>query len=129
MSTKISIDDLYSDAGSFDEASVLHALKGKIVFTKENDAQFAVDPTKLKAREAVLLYALAKKILKMHQKIDEEMITNAEITDKTKISKSTVGVTLMRLKDKKILLPSGAGYEIPTFKVAEVINSLKINKN
>ena len=129
MPTKISIDDLYSDSGSFDEEAVLHLLKGKVVFTKENEVQFAVDPTKLKAKEAILIYALAKKVLKMHQKIDEEIITNAEITDKTKIGKSNVGVTLMRLKDKKILLPSGAGYEIPTFKVAEIIDSLKTNKD
>lgn len=129
MSTKISIDDLYSDAGSFDEESVLHILKGKVVFTKENEVQFAVDPAKLKAKEAILIYALAKKVLKMHQKIDDEIITNAEITDKTKLGKSNVGVTLMRLKDKKLLLPSGSGYEIPTFKVSEIIDSLKNDKD
>jgi len=35
MTTKISIDDLYSYAGSFDEEAV---------FTKENEVQFAVAP-------------------------------------------------------------------------------------
>ncbi len=129
MTNKITIDDLYSDAGTFDEEAVLTMLKGKVVFTKENEILFAVDPTKLKARDAILLYVLAKKVLASNKKIDDEIITNAEILDKAKLTKSNVGVTIMRLKDKKILMPSGSGYELPTFKVAEVLNSLKDNKN
>ncbi len=129
MTNKISIDDLYSDAGTFDEEAVLTLLKGKVVFTKENEILFAVDPTKLKARDAILLYVLAKKVLAANKKIDDEIITNAEILDKAKLTKSNVGVTIMRLKDKKILMPSGSGYELPTFKVAEVLNSLKNNKD
>ena len=128
MTSKITIDDLYSDAGSFDEEAVLHTLKGKVIFTKENEVLFAIDPTKLKARDAILLYALAKKMLKTNQKIDDEIITNAEIIDKAKLKKSNVGVTIMRLKEKKVLMPSGSGYEIPTFKVTEVLDSLKDNQ-
>ncbi|MEW6408392.1 MAG: hypothetical protein AB1465_06935 [Patescibacteria group bacterium] len=129
MTNKITIDDLYSDVGTFDQEGVLTMLKGKVVFTKENEVLFTVDPTKLKARHAILLYALAKKVLKANNKIDDEIITNAEILDKAKLTKSNVGVTIMRLKDKKILMPSGSGYELPTFKVAEVLNSLKDNKD
>lgn len=129
MTNKITIDDLYSDAGTFDQEAVLTMLKGKVVFTKENEILFAVDPTKLKGRDAILLYALAKKVLRANNKIDDEIITNAEILDKAKLTKSNVGVTIMRLKDKKILMPSGSGYELPTFKVAEVLNSLKDNKD
>ncbi len=129
MTNKITIDDLYSDAGAFDEEAVLTILKGKVVFTKENEVLFAVDPTKLKARNAILLYALAKKVLMANKKIDDEIITNAEVIDKVKLTKSNVGVTIMRLKDKKILMPSGSGYELPTFKVAEVLNSLKDKKD
>lgn len=129
MTNKITIDDLYSDAGAFDEEAVLTILKGKVVFTKENEVLFAVDPTKLKGRDAILLYALAKKVLRANNKIDDEIITNAEVIDKVKLTKSNVGVTIMRLKDKKILMPSGSGYELPTFKVAEVLNSLKDKKD
>ena len=129
MTEKITIDDLYSDAGSFDEEAVLRMLKDKVVFTKENEILFAIDPTRLKARDAILLYALAKKVLRANQKIDEEIITNAEIIDKAKLKKSNVGVTIMRLKDKKIITLSGSGYEIPAFKVAEVLDLLKDNKD
>ena len=128
MTTKITIDDLYSDTGSFDEEAVLHTLKDKVVFTKENEVLFIADPTKLKDRNVILLYALAKKILKMNQKIDSEIITNAEIMDKTKLKKSNSSVTIMRLKEKKILIPSGSGYEIPMFKVGEVLSLLEETK-
>ena len=68
---------------------------------------------------------LAKKVWRQIRKIDDEIITNAEILDKAKLTKSNVGVTIIASKDKKILMPSGSGYELPTFKVAEVLNSLK----
>ena len=129
MANKISINDLYSDAGTFNEESALQTLKDKIVFTRENDILFTIDPTKLKDRSVILFYALAKKVLKNNQKIDDEIITNAEIIDKTKLKKNNVGVTIMRLKDKKILMSSGSGYEIPAFKVAEVLELLKNNKD
>lgn len=127
MTEKITIDDLYSDTGSFDEEAVLKILKGKVIFTREHEIQFTTDPSKLKARDAVLLYALAKKILKANQKIDDEIITRAEIVAKTRVNDNTIGVTLMRLgpnKGKQILMPSGSGYEMPTFKVAEALKLL-----
>jgi len=129
MTNKISIDDLYTDAGIFDEEAVLATLKDKVYFTKDNEIAFAIDVTKLKAQKAILLYALAKKVLKKNQRIDDEVITRSEVTEKTKLKDNTVGVTIMRLrKDKGILVPSGSGYEIPTFKVAEALNLLKDNK-
>lgn len=129
MTEEITIDDLYSDAGSFDQKKVLRMLKGKVIFMRENEILFAVDPTKLKVQEVILLYALAKKVLKVNHKIDNEIITNAEIIDRAKLNKNTVNVTIKRLKDKKILMPSGSGYEIPAFKVEEVLNSLEGKKS
>ena len=128
MPKPLSIDDLYTNTGSFDQQKVLQALHSRIVFTKDNEILFTIDPTKLKARDAILLYALAKKVLRMNSKIENETITNAEILDKTKINKNTVNVTIMRLKKKKILLGEGTGYEVPMFKVDEVISLLSNNK-
>jgi len=127
MNKKITIDDLYTNTGVFDEEAVLLALKGKIYFTKENEIAFAIDVTKLKAQRVILLYVLAKKVLKANQKIDDEIITRSEITNKTGLKDNTVGVTIMRLKNKKILIPSDSGYKIPAFKVAEALALLKDN--
>lgn len=124
MKENITIEDLYSDAGSYDQEAVLLMLKDKINFTEEHEIVFSIDPAKLKAREAILLYVLAKKVLKLNQRIDDEAFTSAEITDKTKLNNNTVRGTISRLKNEKLIIPSGSGYEIPAFKVAEVLNSL-----
>lgn len=129
MTEKISIDDLYSDVGSFDEEAVLRTLKGKVVVTKENKIVFSIDPTKLKAREAILLYMLTKKALKLNQRIDDELTKSAEIAEKTKLRDNTIRVTMNRLKEKSLLIQSGSGYEIPAFKVTEVLNSLGGNQD
>jgi len=129
MTKPLSIDDLYTDTGTFDEQKVLQALQSRIVFTKDNEILFKIDPTKLKARHVILLYALAKKILKANSKIETEMITSAEIIDKTKVSKNNVNVTMHRLKKNKLLLSAGTGYEIPMFKVDEALSLLSDNKS
>lgn len=128
MSKPLSIDDLYTDTGTFDQQKVLEALQSKVAFTRDNEILFTADPTKMKARDVIILYALAKKVLKVNSKIENEIITNAEILDKTKINKNTVNVTIMRLKEKKLLIASGSGYELPMFKVNEVISLLSDNK-
>lgn len=124
MTKTLSIDDLYTDTGAFDEQAVLQVLHQKVVFTKENEVLFTSDPTKMKPRDVILLFGLAKKILKVNSKIEEDIITNAELIDKTKVNKNTINVTIMRLKEKKLLIPAGAGYEIPMFKVGEVLSLL-----
>lgn len=124
MSEKITIDDLYSDTGAFNQEAALRALKDKIVFTRENEIVFNIDPEKLKARDSILLYALAKKVLKANKKIEDETVINAEIINKTKINRNTVGGTIKRLKDKNIFMKSASGYEIPVFKVEEVLKLL-----
>jgi len=121
---KLSIDDLYTDAGTFDEQEVLRTLQDRVVFTKDNDILFTTDPDKLQARDVILLYALAKQMLRSADKVDSQIITNAEVQHKTKLKKTTVGVTIMRLKEKKLLLGADGGYEIPPFKIPEVIKLL-----
>ena len=124
MTNKITIDDLYADAGTFNQEAVLHVLKDKIVFTQEDEILFIIDPANLKARNRILIYALAKKVLKVNQKTEDETITNTEIKDNTNLNKNTVAGTLQRLKDKNILVKSGSGYQIPVFKVEEVLRLL-----
>ena len=88
MSEKITIDDLYSDTGAFNQEAALRALKNNIVFTRENEIVFNIDPEKLKARDSILLYALAKKVLKANEKIEDETVINSEIINKTKINRT-----------------------------------------
>ncbi len=125
MNTTLTIDDLYTDAGAFDEQKVLQALRSKVAFTKTNEILFLVDPSKMTANEAIILYALSKKLLKLHSKVDSDIVTTVELADKLKINRSTLGVTVMRLKeDRKMLISADGGYELPTFKVEEALSVL-----
>ena len=124
MTNKITIDDLYTDGAMFNQEAVLHMLKDKIAFTQEDKIIFLIDPKKLKAKNRILVYALAKKVLKANQKIEDEIITNPEIKENTQLNKNTVGGTLKRLKDENILVRSQSGYKIPAFKVEEVLRLL-----
>lgn len=126
MSEPISIDDLYTDAGSFDQIKVLETLHSKVAFTPEHEIIFLIDPSKLRAQDAIILYILAKKVLKENSKIEAETITTGEIVDKLKLSNSTASVTVMRLKEKKFLIPAESGYELPMFKVEEALKSLEV---
>lgn len=129
MTKPLSIDDFYTDTGVFDQQKVLEALHTKVAFTRENEIIFTIDPLKLKAKDAIILYTLAKKILKANGKIESEVITYSEIMDKTKLSKSNSSVTMMRLKEKKLLLPNeSGGYELPIFKVEEALTLLSETK-
>ena len=124
MTNKITIDDLYTDGAMFNQETVLHMLKDRIVFTQEDKIIFLIDPKKLKAKNRILIYALAKKVLKANQKIEDEIITNAEIKENTQLNRNTVAGTLKRLKDENILVRSQSGYKIPVFKVEEVLRLL-----
>ena len=125
MKDTMTIEDLYFDAGSFDEEAVLQTLKGKVTFSKQDEIQFAKNPAKLKGREVILLYALAKKALKVNEKIDDETFTSKEVTENTELNYDTVRGRMSELKDEKLLTLSESRYEIPAFKVAEVLGLLE----
>ncbi len=129
MIQPLSIEDLYTDTGAFNQQQVLAVLQSKVAFTRDNEILFTVDPTKMRARDVIILYALAKKVLRANSKIENEIITNAELLDKTKLNKNTVNVTIMRLKEKKLLLSASSGYELPMFKVSEAVLLLSDNKS
>lgn len=128
MNSNITIDDLYSDAGSFDQALVLEALKGKVVFTPEHDTLFLEDTTKLGADKSILVYTLAKKVLKANGKIEDETVTPAEMGEKSKLNANTIRGSVMRLKNRNLFIAIGAGYEIPNFKVGAVLEILNNQK-
>ena len=124
MTNQVKIEDLYSDGAAFDKDAALQVLKeNQIRFDKENQVLFGGDPSKYGAKRAVLLYALAKKVLKAHEKIESEAASRAEVAAGTGISANTVGVAAKRLKDQeRVLIRADSGYEIPSFKIQEVLD-------
>ena len=123
MSTaKPTVDDLFSDSGPFDEAVVVETLKPFITIQKSTNEIFFKD-TSPTAEQRILIYGLAKKLLKTKGHIDSEMITAQEVHDKTGIKKGTIDPTFKKLKETGYLVGKGK-YEIPTPKVADVVKLL-----
>ena len=127
MKDELTIDDLYFDAVAFDQQAVLQTLKDKVSFTEEHDILFAIDLTSIKVRESILVYGLAKKVLKANGKIEDETFTSREVTEKTELNNDSVRGRMSELTKEKLLAHSSSKYQIPSFKVAEVLDSLTEN--
>ncbi len=119
---KLTIDDLFSDSGPFDEATVVETLKPFITIQKSTNEIFFKDNSST-AEQRILLYGLAKKLLKAKGLIGSEMITAQEVHNKTGIKKGTIDPTFKRLKESGYLVGKGE-YEIPTPKVADAVKLL-----
>lgn len=116
------LDDLFSDSGPFDESAVIKTIHPFITIQKSTNAIFFKESS-LTNEEKILVYGLAKKLLKVKGLIDEEMITALEVNKKTGIKKGSVDSTFKALKEKGFLVGK-IDYEIPVHKIIQIINSL-----
>jgi hypothetical protein len=116
---KHTVDDLFSDSGPFDEAEVVKTIKPFITIQKSTNAIFFKDSSPT-AEQRVLIFGLAKKLLKAKNRIDSEMITAVEIHEKTGIKKGTIDPTFKKLKERGFLVGSRE-YEIPIPKIADAL--------
>jgi hypothetical protein len=120
---KPTLDDLFTDSGPFDEAAVVEVLKPFITIQKSTNEIFFTDASPT-AEQRILLYGLAKKLLKAKGHIEHEMITAQEVHQKTGIKKGTIDPTFKKLKETGLLVGKGE-YEIPTPKVSDALESLQ----
>jgi len=121
--SKPTLDDLFTDAGPFDEAAVVETLKPFITIQKSTNQIFFKD-TSPTAEQRILLYGLAKKLLKAKSLIDNEMITAAEVHQQTGLKKGTIDPTFKKLKEGGFLVGKGE-YEIPTPRVSDALEALR----
>jgi predicted transcriptional regulator len=123
MNTKQTIEDLFSDSGPFDEAAVVEALKPFVTIQKSTNEIFFKNSSPT-AEQRILLYGLAKKLLRTKGLLDNEMITAQEVREKTGIKKGTIDPLFKKLKETGYLVGKGQ-YEIPTPRVSDVIRRLQ----
>jgi len=122
---KLSVDDLFSDSGPFDEQALVNALHPLITIQKP--ASIFFKGAKLNAKQAILAYALAKKLLKSKELIKTDIITAVEIHKATGLKKGTVDPTFKALKEDGLLVGKSE-CEIPTHKIFTVIELLTLKK-
>jgi len=119
---KHSVEDLFSDSGPFDESAVVKAIQPFVTIQKSTNEIFfkKSSPT---VEQRILIFAVAKKLLKAKGHISSEMITAQEIHKKTGIKKGTIDPSFKRLKESGYLVGKGE-YEVPTPKISDVIELL-----
>ncbi|MFA5199359.1 MAG: hypothetical protein WC442_00410 [Candidatus Omnitrophota bacterium] len=123
MSNKITIESLFSDSGPFNEEEVVTALLPHLIIQKNSKEIFFKD-TKLSAEQKILAYGLAKKLLKSQSLIESEMITAAEVAEKTGIKKGTIDPAFKSLREKRGFLVGRKEYEIANQKIKEILDFL-----
>jgi len=113
------LEDLFSDAGPFNESDVVMAIKPFVFIQKDtNDVYF--HESKLTVEERILVYGLTKKLLKHKNRLESDVITALEFQKKTGIKKGSIDPMFKKLKDEGFLVGK-IKYEIPVLKVTEII--------
>lgn len=123
------LDDLFSDAGPFDESAVVKAIMPFITIQKNTNEIFFKD-SGLTVDERILVYGLAKKLLKSKGLTENELLTAQEFHKKTGIKKGSVDPAFKKLKDAGMLLGKKE-YELPNHRVSDIIKLItkKANNN
>jgi len=120
-----SVEDLFTDSGPFDESEVVVAIKPYLVIQKGTNAIFlnSKEIKTLSSELKVLVYGLAKKLLRMKELLEEEFLTAKEVHQQTGLKKGTVDPTFKKLKESGLLVGKGK-YEIPNSKVVEILEKI-----
>lgn len=121
------LDDLFSDAGPFDESAVVKAIMPFITIQKNTNEIFFKE-SNLTVDERILVYGLAKKLLKAKGVIESDFITAMEFHKKTGIKKGSVDPAFKKSKDLGMLVGKKE-YEIPNHKVSEIIKLMAKKAN
>ncbi len=119
----LTVDDLFSDSGEFNEKKVVEALYPHITIQKSNN-RICFKDSNLTADLRILAYILTKKLLKSKGNLESDLVTAKEINVNTGMKKGTIDPTFKLLKERGLLIGQGE-YEIPSYKVSKVIDMLK----
>ena len=120
---KHTINDLFTDSGPFDEAEVVKAILPFVTIQKSTHNIF-FKGGRLSTVQKILVYGLAKKLLRSKAVISSELITALELHKKTGIKKGSIDPSYKSLRTKGFLVGKKE-YEIPTHKIQSVIKMLQ----
>lgn len=116
---KYKLEDLFTDAGPLNESEIVEAIKPFVMIQKDT-LEIHFKETALAVDKRILVYGLAKKLLKLRRSIESELITAQEVHQKTGIKKGSIDPGLKKLKDSGFLIGRG-NYEIPAHKISQIL--------
>ena len=97
------------------------ALKPFVVIQNETHQIYLKGERKLPVETKILAYALAKKLLAMEGRIEEEYVSALEVHETTGMKKGSVDSAFKKLREEGILVGGGRRYEVPHYMVPIVV--------
>jgi hypothetical protein len=121
------LSKLLLDVQEVDRASLARALQDYIgIDKKSGKIVLKVNFNKLNARQKVIAYLLGKKVAKLLNKTETELITPMDIIDETSIPKGTVNPKLRELVDARLISQAKDGeYYVEHHQIPGCITELE----
>jgi hypothetical protein len=119
------VEDLFSDVGPFNEEEVVEAIQPFVTIQRSTNRIFLKDAG-ISADKKILVYGLAKKLLRAKGLVETEMITAQEFHEVSGIKKGTVDPAFKHLKDTGFLVGKKE-YEIPVHKINLILKMFPPN--
>ena len=127
MKTEKPVEKLYTDTGSVDKKELVDFLESLVSI--QRDSKRIIFRSKAKKNltnsDKVVLYFMAKKLLAMSDEIEENSTSASEIKKQTGIKAGSVDSAFNRLRKDNIIVGSNDEYEIPVYKIEEVMENIK----
>lgn len=124
MEEKNSIEELFTNAGPFDEVEVVKILKPLISINEKNFDIFFLNEN-MKVDEKILCFALAKKLLYIKGYKEESVFSAAEVKKNTDIAGGSIDFSFKNLRENSYLIGKDKNYEINKSKIFQIIERLR----
>lgn len=123
MEEKNPIKELFTNTGPFDEEAVVKALK-PLISIREGTYEIYFIGEDMKVDDKILAFALAKKLLHSRKYREEGYISAVEIHKDTGLPKGSIDFSFKSLRENGYLVGKGKTYEIPNYRISQVIERL-----
>ena len=120
------INELFTDTEPIDINMIVDVLKSFIRIKRDtNEIFFTEAGNKASVIERILIFALARKVLKVGGHIDSESFSAKGVSDLLQLKKGTVDATFSTLRNKSFILGKGSEYVLPNYKITDILKLLK----
>ena len=122
------INELFTSSGPVDTDSVVATLKPLLQIQSETKEMFLThEGMSLSVAHKVLIYGLAKKLMKIEELIESENFSATQVAKELTINKGSVDSSFNKLRHLGLIVGSGKNYTIPNSKVHSV-NMVLLNE-
>lgn len=123
MEEKNPIKELFTNTAPFDEEAVVKVLK-PLVSIREGTYEIYFIKEDMKVDDKILAFALVKKLLHSKSYREEGYVSAIEIHKNTGLPKGSIDFSFKSLRENGYLVGKGKAYEIPNYRIPQVIARL-----